>query len=179
MCSRRGSPISPPSIALRTRWKFASKRRLKPICSLTPARSTAFNARSIAGRSKSTGFSQKICLPTCAASEMICACVSGPNRSAQPKYLDAPAVRGNPVYRREYHSVPRTPEPLPRRRRQPSPVARRECARSHVPRAGGQCDPRQLNQALVDVSFYLPGFMLVFVQYLGLLLKFAGGLGKA
>src|ERR1035438_5329519 len=48
MCSNRGVPISPLTTAWRTRAKLASHRRLKPICSFTPACSTAARARSMA-----------------------------------------------------------------------------------------------------------------------------------
>jgi hypothetical protein len=43
---------------------------------LTPARATAPSARSIAGRSRAIGFSQKTCLPAAAASAISAACVS-------------------------------------------------------------------------------------------------------
>src|ERR1035437_10125461 len=67
MCISRGVPISPLTTAWRTRAKLASNRRLKPICSFTPACSTAARARSIWPRLCAIGFSQKMCLPACAA----------------------------------------------------------------------------------------------------------------
>ena len=76
MCIRRGVPISPLTTAWRTRAKLASKRRLKPICSFTPACSTAASARSIWPRLWAIGFSQKMCLPACAAWTMRSAWVS-------------------------------------------------------------------------------------------------------
>ena len=57
-------PISPASIRSRAVTKPASKRRMKPICNLTPARSTAARIWSHSRPSIAIGFSQRMaCLP--------------------------------------------------------------------------------------------------------------------
>ena len=62
-----GTPIPPPAITSRIRAKSGSNRRLNPTWSLTAALRTAPRISSRRLRSRSTGFSQKICLPARAA----------------------------------------------------------------------------------------------------------------
>jgi hypothetical protein len=57
----------PAATASRTDWCAGSKRRLKPTWKRTPARSTAWSARSTSASSSETGFSQRIALPAAAA----------------------------------------------------------------------------------------------------------------
>ncbi len=76
MCRMQGRPIAPEATRSCTRRKAGSKRRLKPTWSLTPAASTAASATSMLGRSSASGFSQKMCLPACAASRTMNQCVS-------------------------------------------------------------------------------------------------------
>ena len=64
-------PISPASIRCLAATKPASKRRMKPICSLTPAFSTAANISSHSWAFMAMGFSQRMCLPACAAATTI------------------------------------------------------------------------------------------------------------
>ena len=67
MRTRWGAPISPPATISLARLNPGSKRRLKPIISLTPASSTLASAWSMRARSRWIGFSQKMCLPASAA----------------------------------------------------------------------------------------------------------------
>jgi len=71
-----GMPSSPLATSSRARAKLGSKRRLKPTWKVTPLALTASRTRSMRARSRSIGFSQKTCLPACAAASMSVAWVS-------------------------------------------------------------------------------------------------------
>ena len=67
MTSISGLPISPASMRRRTSLKVGSKRRWKPIMQATPAARTFSPHSTARGTDRSTGFSQKMCLPAAAA----------------------------------------------------------------------------------------------------------------
>ena len=134
---RLGLPISPLATACRTRMKFESKRRLNPTCSCTPALSTAASELSIFSRLSDTGFSQKMCLPACAAFTIRSACVSVEVQistasillSAKISSADAATVgmlqrAGNRLRGLAIHVGDRHESPLQASERQASPHAR-------------------------------------------------------
>ena len=67
MISISRAPISPRATRVWASEKVGSKRRWKPIMQATPAACTATAHPTARATDKSTGFSQKICLPACAA----------------------------------------------------------------------------------------------------------------
>ena len=71
-----GAPTAPDSTSSRILRKLWSNRRLKPTWSFTPALATASSAARTLATVRSTGFSQKTCLPAAAALATKSACVS-------------------------------------------------------------------------------------------------------
>ena len=67
-------PTVPAATAACAAANPASKRRLKPTCSVTPAASTAASTRSISARVIDAGFSQKTGLPAPATATISSAC---------------------------------------------------------------------------------------------------------